>query len=295
MLDCLIVGAGPAGLTAGIYLRRFLRNIMIVDAGRSRARLIPVSHNYPGFPDGIAGQELLSRLRSQLARYGGEVTSGTIRELHKSGEKEFVAKLGEQTVHARSVLLATGLEDIEPEIRGFQAAKEQNLVRFCPICDGYEFKGQRICVVGGDEHAVREAQFIKTFSDSLAFVNLSKERSSDSDFLQSLQTNQVKLIRGECQQLTCGAEGEPVLLEMVDGSTHGFDVIYCAMGTRVRSKLAIDLGVEHDGQRSLKVDEHLQSSIAGLYAAGDVVSTLDQLAVATGQAAIASTAIHNSL
>lgn len=296
MLDCLIVGAGPAGLTAGIYLRRFLRDIMIVDSGRSRARLIPRSHNYPGFPDGIEGQELLSRLRSQLTRYGGEVTPGSVRSLRKVGEEGFSAELDGGTVLARTVLLATGVEDIEPEIPGFQWAKEQNLVRFCPICDGYEFKEQRICVVGGDEHAVKEARFIKNFSKSLTFVDISEKGSLDQKLVEHLQENQVKLITGGCRHF-CDGRGQdaPICLEMTDGSTHQFDVVYCAMGTRVRSCLAIDLGAQHDDQKCIKVNDHLQTSIAGLYAAGDVASSLDQLAVAAGQAAIASTAIHNSL
>ena len=77
VLDCLIIGGGPAGLTAAIYLRRFYRDILLVDAGRSRARLIPLTHNYPGFPDGISGPELLERLRTQLARMNGQVTRFT--------------------------------------------------------------------------------------------------------------------------------------------------------------------------------------------------------------------------
>lgn len=295
MLDCLIVGAGPAGLTAGIYLRRFLRNIMVIDGGRSRARLIPWSHNYPGFPDGIAGHELLARMRSQLVRYGGEIVPATVHRLEKNGEHDFLADVDGRMLRARTVLLATGLEDIEPQIRGFKRMQEQNLARFCPICDGYEFRDQRICVLGTDAHSVKEAAFIKNFSESLAFIDLSGQCSSDRDLRQSLRDNQVEVITGECHEFFDGSDYAPVHLRMRDGTTHAFDVLYCAMGTRVRSTLAIDLGARHDDRNCLIVDDHLQTSISGLYAAGDVGSKLDQLAVATGEAAIASTAIHNVL
>lgn len=83
LLDCLVVGAGPAGLTAGIILKRFFREVNIIDAGRSRASLIPLSHNYPGFPEGISGNDLLARLKEQLDRNGGSVVAGSVRQLER--------------------------------------------------------------------------------------------------------------------------------------------------------------------------------------------------------------------
>lgn len=295
MIDCLIVGAGPAGLTAAIYLRRFLRNIMIVDSGRSRARLIPRSHNYPGFPDGITGPELLSRLRAQLTRYGGEVTSGTVRGLRKTGDNSFVAEIDGEAVQARTVLLATGLEDVEPDIAGFQLLKEQALIRFCPICDGYEFKERRICIIGNDDHAVREAAFIKNFSDSLVLLDIDGKIAENAELMQRLEESAVEWLSGENCHLTHTPDTAPVQLHMANGESRHFDVVYCALGTRVRSQLAVDMGVKCDGQMCLEIDRHLQTSIEGIYAAGDVANNLDQLAVAAGEAAIASTAIHNAL
>src|SRR5947209_12899246 len=106
-LDCVIIGAGPAGLTASTYLARFCRRIRVFDAGNSRARYIPLSHNYPGFPGGIAGPELLERLRDQAARYGVQVTQALVEAVEKDGDY-FLVSTGNEHVRTHKVLLATG-------------------------------------------------------------------------------------------------------------------------------------------------------------------------------------------
>ena len=106
--DVLIIGGGPGGLTAAIYLRRFRRDVILIDKGHSRLSWIPVSHNYPGFPDGVHGQDLLDNLRAQLERYDGQVRAGEVTRLTKENSV-FVAAWDEGEVRARSLLLATGM------------------------------------------------------------------------------------------------------------------------------------------------------------------------------------------
>jgi thioredoxin reductase (NADPH) len=110
-LDCIIIGAGPAGLTAAVYLLRYRLRIAIVDRGGSRATLIPRSHNYPGFPDGVPGHELLARLREQVRRYGGHITDGEVLSLQKREDGDFEARMSTSAIVARKALLATGIED----------------------------------------------------------------------------------------------------------------------------------------------------------------------------------------
>jgi thioredoxin reductase (NADPH) len=116
VLDCLIIGGGPAGLLAAIYLGRYLRTVQIIDAGESRAATIPESHNYPGF-FGIAGSELLRRLNAQAREYGAELVSGRVTSLRKESES-FVATCSGSDVNARFILIATGLVDHCPPIEG---------------------------------------------------------------------------------------------------------------------------------------------------------------------------------
>jgi thioredoxin reductase (NADPH) len=118
LLDCLIIGGGPAGLTAALYLARFQRNVLVIDAGGSRAARIPLSRNLPGFPDGIEGPELLSRMRTQARSYGVEICQGEVRELMRVPAGAFHAEADGTSLAARTVLLATGICNREPKLVG---------------------------------------------------------------------------------------------------------------------------------------------------------------------------------
>src|SRR3954463_12990988 len=117
MLDCLIVGGGPAGLTAAIYLARYRRKTRLIDSGESRAALIPESHNYPGFR-GIGGPDLLRRLRDQAGLYGGVLERARVSALDRGEDGAFIARTGDSEIQARFVLLAAGLIDETPQIDG---------------------------------------------------------------------------------------------------------------------------------------------------------------------------------
>src|SRR5918993_69702 len=158
MLDTLIIGAGPGGLTAAIYLARFRRQVRLVSAGASRAELIPATHNFPGFPAGVSGAALLARLQEQAENHGVQVTRGRVEDLQREGEG-FVALIDGQRVQARAVLLATGVLDLHPDFSGLQEATLAGLVRWCPICDGYEVLDQAIGLIAPGRSGLDHALF----------------------------------------------------------------------------------------------------------------------------------------
>jgi len=288
--DCLIVGAGPAGLTAGMYLRRFHRDVRIVHDGDSRAARIPCSHNYPGFPDGIPGTELLARLRMQLANVAGAVTQGKVEAL-EAVDGGFVARIDGALVQARHVVVATGVVDVEPRLPGIAALRERGLLRQCPICDGFEFTDQRIGVIGTGAHGARETLFLCNYSRDVCLI---AGDALESHWEDELRERAVQRLPAEIAEAQPTDDGR-VRLVMSDGRSETFDVLYAALGARPRASLAANLGARLDAQGAIVVDAHCRTSVPGLFAAGDVVSGLDQIAVAIGHAAIAATAIHNEL
>jgi thioredoxin reductase (NADPH) len=293
VLDCLVVGAGPAGLTAATYLARFRRRIAVVDGGASRASLIPTSHNHPAFPDGIGGRELLARLREQAGRYGVAVIAAAVEDIERGGGI-FSASWRGGGCRSRTVLLATGCLDIEPKLPGLVDAIRRGLIRHCPICDGYEAIGRRIGVIGFGAGARQEAEFIRTYSAELTLLTLGEPMGLSERELGELEAQGIRVVTDPVREVV-QAHGRIAALTLHDGRRLEFDTLYSSLGAHIRAELAIQLGAARDEQECLVVDGHQQTSVPGLYAAGDVVSTLNQISVAYGQAAIAATAIHNRL
>lgn len=294
-LDCLIIGAGPAGLIAATYLARYRRRIKIIDAGKSRASLIPVSHNYPGFPDGINGKDLLARLREQVQNYKVEILQGWVEKLERQEDGSFIAHHGKQSEHARTVILATGGVDIEPELPNVIDAVRQGYVRHCPICDGYEVIDQKVAIVGTGKKLMREALFLRNYTPQLTVFALGEHHDLEDEDRKALKECNIEVIDDPIEEVLI--EGGKILaIKGKDGREFRFDTLYSALGTKIQSELAQALGAEVDSDGDLIVDrKRLQTSVPGLYAAGDVVSGLSQISVAAGHAATASTAIHHYL
>lgn len=294
LYDCVIVGGGPGGLSAAIYLARFRRSVRLVDDGNSRAAQIPLSRNYPGFPDGIAGTELLQRLRAQAARFGVRPTAGTVTRLEKLESGEFLTHFDGAALRSKTLMLATGLADVEPDMPEIRQAIRLGRIRYCPICDGYEAAGKKVAVIGHGSHCVREAAFIRHFTDDLTILTLGRPLDLSPAQRALLDERGIRVVDEPVAEIAL--DGDQIeALRMRSGISHRFDTIYSMLGTRVRSELAKALGARCDADDNLEVDAHLQTTIAGLYAVGDVASGLNQISVATGHAAIAATAIHNRL
>lgn len=292
LLDCLIVGAGPAGLTAATYLARFHRAIAVVDAGKSRARWIPTSHNCPGFPFGVAGVELLRKFRSQADRYAVPIVDGRIAVLERDGDDGFraVAEDG-QAWRARFVVLATGVVDRMPAMQGLEDAIAGNVLRLCAVCDGYEASDAHIVVHGPVEAAIGHALFLRGFSRRVDVVR-SEPGEPTADAAAAARDAGIALLPPAA---SLALEGEGCAFRFADGSLHRCDTVYPALGSDAESALALGLEARVDGHGEIVADARQQCSVDGLYAIGDVVSALNQVSVAIGHAAIAATAIHNRL
>jgi thioredoxin reductase (NADPH) len=292
-LDCLIIGAGPAGLTAAIYLARFHLKIAMADAGHSRAAMIPCTRNHAGYPGGISGRELLERMRGQAAEFGATVTHGLVEKLEKDGDL-FIAHMGEERWRARTILLATGVVNnrppIAPEIH--DAALARGLLRYCPICDGYEVTDRRVGVIGTQTHGLNEALFLRMFTAEVSLIAPDGEHALTEAERRQLEEAGVNVLEGPCEPLRI--DRDEILVPTPRGVT-GYDAVYPALGSVIRSELAMMLGAEGSEDGCLIVDHHQRTTVAGLYAAGDVAKGLDQISHAMGEGGVAATTIRNDL
>lgn len=294
-MDCVIVGAGPAGLVAATYLARFRRRIAVVDAGESRARWIPTSHNCPGFPLGVSGERLLERLRDQACAYGVEIDTDRVVALARDADGFDIEAGSGRRWRARCVILATGIVDRMPGSGGDKAPWETAIgagtLRLCAVCDAYEALDDRIAVYGPADDAVRHAVFLRTFSRRVEAVCATPDAPGAD--CHALAADAGITVRPAPSTMACDAQG--CRFGFGDGEAVDYDTVYPVLGGVPQSQLAARLGAACDADGELVVDRHQQTSVDGLYAIGDVVSALNQIAVGVGHAAIAATAIHNRL
>lgn len=289
--DCVVIGAGPAGLTAALYLSRFHRDIMVLDAGHSRAHWIPSSHNCPGFPDGVSGDDLLARMREQATDYGTLVkqTRATRLEQVEAGFRVHDAQ-GSQYM-GRTVLLATGIVDVLPAAPWVEPAVACGAMRLCAICDGFEASDEDLAVHGPLPSAFGHARFMRSYSARVTLVpsngvepdQAMREAAREAGIVLMAQPRELVFEGGRCGFVDAS------------GDTRWFDTVYPVLGSRSQSALAIEVGARVDEDAELIVDREQMTSVAGLYAVGDVVSALNQISVGIGHAAIAATHIHNAL
>lgn len=289
--EALVIGGGPAGLAAALYLARFRRRVLLIEDGHSRAARIPRAHNYPGFHEGVAGADLLAAMRSQAARYGAQFATGRVQSVEAEAQCFSVAWDG-GSAQAQKLVLATGVSDIAPAMPHLMQALQEGALRYCPVCDGFEVIGQAVGLLADEGADTSEALYLRHFTERVTLFPVHERvRFSDAQ-------------RRRLDAAGVHVAGDAVAsIRLWDGRVtvrHGehetvVDSLYGGLGLKVHSELALALGAQHDDQGYLLTDRHQETTVKGLYAAGDVVKALNQISVAVGQAAVAASAIHLAL
>jgi thioredoxin reductase (NADPH) len=292
-IDCLIVGGGPAGLTAAIYLARFHLSVLVIDDGKGRAASIPCTRNLAGFPDGIGGKAVLARMREQAQLYGAKCDEGYVSRLDRSGTG-IRATWGEGSIDAKTVLLATGTANRPPPMDEelHDDALARGLIRYCPICDGYEVTDQKVGVIGSGHHGVAEAMFLRSYTPDVTLIAPDKAMHLDAADRQTLERAGIEAIDGPAQAVAISKDC--IVVETAEG-TYTFDTVYPALGSDPHVMLAVEIGAALSENGCVTVDRHQRTSIPDIYAAGDVVIGLDQISHAMGEGGVAATTIRNDL
>lgn len=266
--DALVVGAGPAGLSAAIYLGRFLRKTLVIDSGAGRWNGPQVNENYLGFPNGVTATRLQQLGRRQAERFGVEFVEGYVTNAAgQGGGFVLTGSFGERV--GRTVILAMGVTDIWPSFPNVERYIGRSLY-WCITCDGFRTRGKRTLLVGADdEAAVTACQFLR-YTDKLTFVcaSVGGEVTIAPEKLESLRDQGIELVEGNIERVS-GAGGKLRSVQIA-GRTHEADLMFSLLGHVPNSTLAAQLGVLLDEGGYVRIDSEQHTNVPCVYAAGDV-------------------------
>lgn len=296
MREVIIIGSGPAGYTAGIYTARAGLNPLLiassVEAGGELMKTTEVE-NYPGFPTGLQGPELMDAFRAQAERFGTEVLLDDVIEVDLTGTIKIVKTGGGQTFEAKTVILATGAA-----YRELGLPKEKELsghgVSWCATCDGFFFREKTIAVIGGGDSAMEEANFLTRFASKVYLIHrrdtfkaskIMQERALANPKIEVVWNTEVAELLGE------GKLSGIVTRNTVDGSTKQLDLdgLFIAVGNDPRVWL-VENQVELTAEKFIKVEgRSSKTSLPGVFACGDVIDpTYRQAITAAGSGCVAA-------
>lgn len=293
LYDLVIVGGGPAGLTAGLYAGRALLKTVLLEKGFLGGRAFTTSNieNYPGFPEGISGADMAEKLRKQAEKFGVEILTGEDVVSLKDGELKEVAT-AENTYKTTTVVIASGLHPRTLNIPGEREFVGRG-VSYCATCDGAFFTGKKIIVVGGGDSAIDEAIFLTRFAEKVTIVHRRDElRAAKS--LQEKTLAHPKIDFMWSSELR-GIYGNNMVQKVVvlDKKAQkerevSIDGVFMYVGNIPNTAFAEGI-LQLDENGYILTDETLQTSVPGIFAAGDVRSNLlKQIVVAMGEGALAS-------
>ena len=290
--DVVVIGGGPAGLAAGLWLARYRRSALVVDAGDPRNAETWAVHGYPGV-DEVAPYELRRRMKEQALAAGAEFRAGMVDAV-QGREDDFRVSLSDgHELRARRVLLCTGLKDILPEIPGFDELYGKSIWH-CPDCDGPGAAGMRVGVLGWGRQIAAFCTYMLTWTDRLTILTHGHSPELPEKSRDALERFGIPVRTGVIERL----EGQAGCIERVvfhDGEVAEFDAMFVHIASGPGSTLAADLGCEADEDGILEVDNDHLTTVPGVYAAGDITPGSRLAIRAASEGVRAAIGIHKSL
>ncbi|GAB1688730.1 NAD(P)/FAD-dependent oxidoreductase [Krasilnikovia sp. M28-CT-15] len=270
--DAIVVGGGPAGLSAALYLARYNRTVLVFDTGHGRSTHHQKNRNYLGFPEGIATIGLRELARQQLAPYEQiTIVHHVISEITGDGESGFTAQgQGDHRWHGRVVVLATGVLDHFPHFPGWESYVGRSMF-WCITCDGYENRGRNILVVGHTDAAAGEAMQLHSLTDRVQLLTNSHSDEISSKFRKRLDNANIPVIDDHIHEVE-GADGMMTAVNTRGGLRIELDSLFSIQGATPETRLAQQLGVRLAPSGWIEVDTEQKTSVPGVYAAGDVTA-----------------------
>jgi len=275
--DAIIIGDGPAGISAALYTIRANLKTLVLGLGESVLKKASMVENYYGFSEPVPGEKLLSEGENQLKRLGGVIFREEVIGIEK--EDLFHVKTVNNAYEARTVLIATGQKQAGIKIRNLKKFEGKG-ISYCTTCDGFFYRGKKVGVLGYKDFALHEANELLTFTkDITVFTNGEKTDFTEKDLAGKFKINEKPIAAFEGEEFI-----EKIVFE--DGSEFPVDGVFIAYGTASSINFALKMGILTYNQ-AITVNSNMETNIPGLYAAGDCTGIFRQIAVAVGQGAIA--------
>ena len=309
--DVAIIGGGPAGLSAALWLGRYRHRVVLLDSGDPRNWETRGIHGYLGLPD-VTPFELRARGRDEARRFGAELVDAHVERIARHGDEDFELEVhpvavtratpreletrdlpAVRSLSAKRVLLAFGIKDVWPDVPGLEHCYGDT-VHHCPDCDGYESRGTRIAVIASGRSAVGMAFSLSTWSDAITICTNGASPGITPEHQEKLDALGVGVRTSRIERLHNDA-GAVRALELADGSEVPCERIFFSIGHRLADDLAVQLHCARDEDGMVEVDHAFHTSVRNVFAAGDIVPGPHLGIVAAAHGAIAAAAIHRSL
>jgi thioredoxin reductase len=291
--EVAIVGGGPAGLSAGIWLGRYLHKVVLIDSGDPRNWETRGVNGFLGQPR-VLPADLRGEGRDECRKYGVELVDGCVQSVRADGEEDFHLKLADgREFRATRMLLAFGLRDVWPDIEGLDHVYG-DAAHVCPDCDGYEAKDRKIVVIGSGRRAVGMALSLTTWTSDIAICTNGADPKLDDELRQKLEGQGIPVHTEPITKLHL-REYNLRSLHFADGRSLGCEKVFFSIGQFPADDLGNQLGCERDNQGHIVVDDAYHTSVRNVFAAGDIVPGPQLAIAAASDGAIAALAIHKSL
>lgn len=275
MYDALILGGGPAGLSAAIYLGRFTRRVLILDAQEGRSSFGQVNENYLGFPEGVTTRELRALGRRQAERFGARCQECQVLRVERIGPN-FRVCTTDGDFDGRTLLFATGVTDVWPDVPGAFERIGRDLF-WCITCDGHRALGKTVCCLGNTDEAAVTTLQLQLFTRDLTLVADPDNARFSEGKRRDLAAQGVPLVLSRPHSLEWAPDGSGIrAVCLEDGTRVPCDLIFSLLGVFPNTQLARELGVALDEAGYIKIDEEGYTSLPGVFAAGDLTRMYTQ-------------------
>ena len=274
MFDCIIVGAGPAGISASLYLARANKKVLVLYYNEAQVEKAHKIDNYYGFVDGISGNDLYNNGIKQAINLGVDVLQEEVLDIKIDMDMHYQVNTLNNQYTSKTLIIATGNKKLRPNIKGIIEFEGKG-ISYCAICDGFFYRKKKLAVLGASEYAISEANELNNITDDITILSNGEKLNGSTKF--NVIDKKIKEIKGDVKIRN---------VEFEDGSTFELDGLFIAIGSAGGIDFAKKLGlmVEND---NIVVDENMKTIIDGLYACGNITGGLLQVGKAVYEGSMA--------